>query len=107
MGRTMYDNTSITPLPNRSTDRKRAKIVPFPLARQRPLVVKLADRMAAELPARAEKVLRTELHRRIDALHRRGFSDAAVEREVRALESAIRAELWRIVLMPPLPDGAA
>src|SRR4029077_10215397 len=31
----------------------------------------------------------------------------AVEREVRALESAVRAELWPLVLLPDLPDGAA
>jgi uncharacterized protein DUF6074 len=66
----------------------------------------LAARMAAEPAARAEKILRIELQRRIDALHRQGLSDAAVESQVRALEAAIRAELWRIVLMPPAPNGA-
>jgi hypothetical protein len=30
----------------------------------------------------------------------------AVEREVRALESAVRAEPWPLVLLPDLPDGA-
>jgi hypothetical protein len=47
------------------------------------------------------------LQRRIDALHRQGLSDQAVEREVRALESAVRSELWRLVLLPDLPDSAA
>jgi hypothetical protein len=63
--------------------------------------------MAVQVPGRAEKTLRTELHRRIDALHRQGLSDQIVEREVRALESAIRAELWRVVLLSDLPDGVA
>jgi hypothetical protein len=92
---------------NHASRRKRAKIVPFPLARQRPLIKSLAQRIAAQLPARGEKFLQSELRRRIDALHRRGLSDLAVEREVRAFESAVRAELWRMVLMPPMPDGAA
>ena len=30
----------------------------------------------------------------------------AVEREVRALESAVRVEPWPLVLLPDLPDGA-
>jgi hypothetical protein len=95
------------PRPNHRGRQHRAKVVPFPLAHQRHLVVKLAARMAAEPPTPAEKLLRAELLRRIDALHRQGLSDSAVERDVRAFEAAIRAELWRIVLLPPAPDGAA
>jgi hypothetical protein len=63
--------------------------------------------MAAEVPARADKLLRAEVLRRINALHRHGLSDFIVERQVRAFESAIRVELWRVVLLPPAPDGAA
>jgi len=87
--------------------RRRAKIIRFPLARQRPLVTKLANRMAGQVRGRAEKTLRAEMQRRVDALHRQGLSDQAVEREVHALESAIRAQLWRLVLFPDLPDSAA
>ena len=95
------------PAPHAARSRKRAKIILFPLARQWPLVSKLARQMAGQMPARAEKTLRAELQRRIDALHRQGLSDQAVEREVRALESAVRSELWRLVLLPDLPDSAA
>jgi hypothetical protein len=95
------------PAPHAARSRKRARIIRFPLARQWPLVSKLARQMAAQMPARAEKTLRSETQRRIDALHRQGLSDQAVEREVRALESAVRSELWRLVLLPDLPDSAA
>jgi Family of unknown function (DUF6074) len=95
------------PAAQATRSRRRAKIVRFPLARQQPLVTKLARQMARQIPARAEKTLHREFQRRIDALHRQGLSDQAVEREVRAFESAIRAELWRLVLLPELPDGAA
>jgi hypothetical protein len=95
------------PAPQIARSRRRARIIRFPLARQRPLVAKLARQMAVQVPARAEKTLRAELQRRIDALHRQGLSDQAVEREIRALELAVRAELWRFVLLPDLPDGAA
>jgi Family of unknown function (DUF6074) len=95
------------PLPHHRGRRHRAKVIPFPLAQQRSLVVKLATEMAARPPWRAEKMLNAELERRIDALHRQGVSDAAVKRQVTAFEAAIRAELWRIVLLPPSPDDAA
>jgi hypothetical protein len=52
-------------------------------------------------------MLNAELQRRIDALHRQGLSDSTVERQVKAFEAAIRADLWRIVLLPPSPDDAA
>jgi Family of unknown function (DUF6074) len=87
--------------------RRRANILRFPLARQRPLVMKLAKRMAGQVPGRAEKTLRAELQRRVDALHRQGLSDRAVEREVHALESAVRAQLWRLAFLPASPDSAA
>jgi len=94
------------PLPHHRGRRHRAKIVPFPLAHQYPLTMKLAKLMAAQLPADAEKTLKAELHRRIEALHRQGLSDTFVECQVRAFEAAVRGELWRIVLLPPLsPDG--
>jgi hypothetical protein len=69
--------------------------------------MKLAPRMAAQLPARAEKMLNAALQHRIDALYRQGLSDSALEPQVRAFEAAIRAELWRIVLLPPSPHDAA
>jgi hypothetical protein len=53
------------------------------------------------------RVTKSELERRIDALHRQGVSDAAVERQATAFEAAIHAELWRIVLLPSSPDDAA
>jgi hypothetical protein len=94
------------PVPYHHGRRHRARIIPFPLAQQRPLVVKLAAEMASRRPWRAEKMLNAEMERRIDALHRQGVSDSAVERQVKAFEAAIRAELWRIVLLPPSPDIA-
>jgi hypothetical protein len=82
------------PLAHYRGRRYRAKLIPFPLAQQRPLVVKLAACMAAQVPARAEKLL-TELQHRIDALHRQGLSDSAVEHR-----------LERFDLLPAFPDGS-
>jgi hypothetical protein len=86
----------------------RGSVDPFPLARRRSLVLKLARHMAAKPPAAAETYLQQQLGRQIDALHRKGIADQVVEREVRAMESAVRAELWRLVLTPPgTPSGSA
>ena len=76
---------------------KREKVVAFPFARRRGLIVRLARQMAARGSAEAEEYLQQQLRRQIAALHRRQVSDRAVEQEISALESAIRAELWRLV----------
>ena len=87
---------------------KRDQIVLFPLARRESVVTRLAAQMATRQPYAAEKYLQQQLRRQIDALHRRQVSDGIVEREVRALESAVRSELWRLLLTPSLkPPGAA
>jgi Family of unknown function (DUF6074) len=95
------------PTPHAVRRSKRAQIIRFPLARQRSLVMKLAQRVAAQVPARAEKTLRLELDRLIDALHRQGLSDRAVEVEICAFESAIRAELWHLTLLPEFSNEPA
>ncbi len=87
---------------------KRGKVVVFPFAYRRGLILRLAEQMAARGPAAAEKYLQQQLQRQISTLHRRQVPDRAVEREIRALESAVRAELWRVVLTPSVtPPGAA
>jgi hypothetical protein len=86
----------------------RSRIVVFPLARRRALIVRLAAQMAARPMALAERYLQQQLGRQIDLLHRKKIPDRIVEREVCALESAVRAELWRLVLTPSVtPPGAA
>jgi hypothetical protein len=86
-----------------------ARIALFPLARRRALILQLANGMASRPLAAAEKYLQRELRRQINVLHRKGCSDRVVEREVRALEWAVRAEVWRVVIAPPslTPPGAA
>ena len=87
---------------------KRERVFAFPFARRRGLILRLAGQMAAREPAEAEKYLQQQLRRQIAALHHRQLSDRAVEQEIGALESAVRAELWRLVLTPSVtPPGAA
>jgi Family of unknown function (DUF6074) len=86
---------------------KRDQVVPFPLARRRNLIEKIAAQMAARRPVAAEKHLQQQLRRQINVLHRRQMSDQIIDREVRAFESTVRAELWRLVLTPSLPPSGA
>lgn len=84
-----------------------AVILAFPTARRRGLVRALAEQMANRSADEAERHLRLQLHRQTLVLRRRQLADDVVERQVHTLEQAVRAELWRRVLMPPLPSGAA
>jgi hypothetical protein len=74
---------------------KPERVVAFPFARRRGLIVRLARQMAARGSAEAEEYFQQQMRRQTVALHRRQLSDRAVRQEMGALESAVRAELWR------------
>jgi hypothetical protein len=57
--------------------------------------------------AAAEAHLCLQLQYQLRVLRRKGIADESAQREARSLESAVRAALWRLVLMPPAPKGAA
>ena len=81
-----------------------AEILPFPLTRRRAFIRRTAARIADAAPKTGEKLLAHALRQQAAAMTRRGIPDGVVDRECRALECAIRAELWRVVLQP---GGAA
>jgi hypothetical protein len=63
--------------------------------------------MAARPAELAEKHLQQQIQRQIGILQRKQVPKNDIEREVRAMESAVRAELWRQVLCPPHPSEGA
>jgi hypothetical protein len=67
-------------LPNRCVS-ENGQVVAFPLSRRRALVRRLAE------------------------LTRRQLSEEIVERQVRALEGTVRAEIWHVVMAPIWPSG--
>jgi Family of unknown function (DUF6074) len=81
--------------------RTHGDLLPFPLARQRSLVQSLAVAVSIRGCAQGERYLKEKLRGHIDDLHCRYVCDRVVEREVRALESAVRAELWHLTLLRP------
>jgi hypothetical protein len=53
----------------------------------------------AKLPQKtAEKHLAHQLQIQAETMARRGIDPEAIENEIRALECAIRAELWHVVM---------
>lgn len=79
-------------------------LVVFPLARRSVFVRKHACRMATLSATAAESHLRRMLDVQRDVMGRRGVPSEEVARQLRSLELAIRAELWRCVFSP---GGAA
>jgi hypothetical protein len=81
-----------------------AKVVPFLLARRRWLILRQAEWFAEQSPSAADANLQRQVQVQRDALLCRGVDPDAAERECRALEVAIRCQVWRLVLTP---GGAA
>jgi hypothetical protein len=79
-------------------------VTPFPQVRRRRFILKMAQRLARMTSRTGEKILAATLRQQAAAMARKQIAPDLIERECRALELAIRAELWRQVLVP---DGAA
>jgi hypothetical protein len=80
----------------------RAMFIPFPLARRRVLVLKLAAEMQAARTAElAEKALQGRAARLGRALRRKRIAEDVIRDELRALEIAVRAEVWRVPSAKP------
>jgi hypothetical protein len=75
-----------------------AKIVPFPAARRVGFIRTVAALMLSYRPDAAERTLNARLDATRSAMLRRGLAPEVVTREIRALEWAIRAKLWTIVM---------
>jgi hypothetical protein len=91
---------------NGPSDDGSCKLIPFPQIRRRRFVARNAIRLAGLSHKTAEKLLAATLKRQAEAMTRKGIPAAVIERESRNLESAIRAELWRQILLRP-GDGVA
>ncbi|GGC70776.1 DUF6074 family protein [Chelatococcus reniformis] len=76
-----------------------AEIIPFPRTRNRRFILKHAGNIAGMSAAQGEKYLaNTVLKVQRETMLRRGVGSPVVEQEMRALELAIRAALWRVVM---------
>jgi hypothetical protein len=70
-----------------------ARIVPFPSVRRVAFVRRQARSTLQRSPAEAERYIQLAIQRQRDVLAKKGVTSDLLERDVRALEAAIRAAL--------------
>lgn len=75
-----------------------ALVIPFPRVRDNQFIRRHARRMTEMAPAKGEAHLRRLIELQMDTMRRRGIPDPIIVDEARAVEAAIRAELWRVVI---------
>ena len=83
-----------------------AELIPFPLTRRRIFIRRAAERLANASPTTAEKLLAHALQQQADVMTRRGLESSVIAREIRSFETAIRAEVWRLMFSPRKGDMA-
>jgi hypothetical protein len=85
-----------------------AVMIAFPQSRRVHLVEKTASRVAhAKSQERGEKLLAAAVSKQRAAMMRKGIPAHKVERECRALENAVRARLFRLILIPSAGNDTA
>jgi hypothetical protein len=77
-----------------------AQVLPFPTSRRCAFIERQAQCAAALNPEACERHINRQLQVQRDTMLRKGVSAARVERELKSMEAAIRAALWRSVLTP-------
>lgn len=77
-----------------------AAIIPFPLNHRRDLIRRQAAWYAQQGANGAEQNLQRQLLVQRQTLLGKGVAPSSVDAQVEALESAIRAEIWRLCLAP-------
>jgi hypothetical protein len=83
-----------------------ASMIPFPSVRRRAYVVRHAMRVANLSHMAGEKHLAAQLKIQAETMARKGIAPGLIAADLKSLECAIRAELWRLVMMTK-PGGAA
>jgi hypothetical protein len=76
-----------------------AHLIPFPSNRRRAFVEKQAQTMARMPLEKGDAYLRSQIAIQGDSMRRKGIEEEAIGRVLRDLQSAIRAELFRCVLL--------
>lgn len=79
---------------------RRPLVVPFPIARRRDLVEAVAAGMLKRAPAQAERHLEFSADRQAIVLRRRGIEQSVIDEQIAVFVSAVRAEVWRLVMAP-------
>jgi Family of unknown function (DUF6074) len=76
------------------------QIIPYPAARRHHLVSSIARRSLELGVVAGERHITRSLELQAKVLRRKGVAQHLIVRETRALESAVRAQMWNAVLLP-------
>ena len=76
------------------------QIIPYPAARRHHLVSSIARRSLELGVVAGERHIARSLELQAKVLRRKGVSQHLIVRETRALETAVRAQMWNAVLLP-------
>lgn len=88
--------------PQRPRPPKPAQILPFPLTRRWAFIERQAGRVAELTQDAGERHIAHQLDVQAAAMRRKGIDEALIAREIKNMEQAIRASLWR-----PVSGGGA
>jgi hypothetical protein len=78
-----------------------SKVIPFPIVRRQALVLSIARRALEISPAAGGRHIVRSLELQAVAMRRRGIAEEHIQRELRALESAVCARMWNVVFVFP------
>lgn len=84
-----------------------AIVLPFPAARRADLVALYARRMASVSSIEGDTLLAAYIRQEFDRQDRLGIDGDLTELDLLAFGHAVRAELWREVLLRPHGGGGA
>lgn len=76
-----------------------AAVIPFPRVKNRAFITRHAIRMTEMAPEKGEAHLRRLLEQQMDVMRKRGIPEPVIVEEARAVECAIRAALWHVVIL--------
>jgi hypothetical protein len=77
-----------------------AQVLPFPIYRRRSFIERQAQCAAALNPDACERHISRQMQVQRDVMLRKGVDPVRADRELKSMEAAIRAALWRTVLTP-------
>jgi Family of unknown function (DUF6074) len=75
------------------------EVVPFPAARRVGSIRRMAHMLASYSAEGAERAITAPLQQQYAAMVRKGIAPEVAKREVRSFEAAVRAQLWRFVIL--------
>jgi Family of unknown function (DUF6074) len=86
--------------PSTARQRPKAKLLPFPAARRTGEIRRLAEQMQQYSRELGEAHLKEQLQRKAAAMRIRGLTERQIREQIKALEGAVKGQLWQRTFEP-------